>query len=321
MKLSIFLSFIIFGSFFSISSETDVMMLQVYITSEEVDSTLAEDEAVFQFHFEGLLERDSNRVVFYSIDSIEYEASMQGADFEVKTTPGMHTFMIYINSNYYEVITGGLPIASQHHDTYTVQLSYRPRHEEIITYKPVIYLYPEVETDVSISLDIYGKNPFYYPAYTDGWNVTAHPDGQLTINDEQYRYLFWEATQADHLSSIDLNEGFMVEGANATSFLESKLKAVGLTSEERADFITFWGPKIAANDLNVVRFEWNETCDKFATLNISPTPDHVYRLYIFTAPIETPLDLTPQALPTFNRKGFTAIEWGGQQSRINAPSL
>ena len=47
--------------------------------------------------------------------------------------------------------------------------------------KPVIYLYPEAETEVTVSLDYDGELTCVYPAMEDGvWTVTAAPDGTLT---------------------------------------------------------------------------------------------------------------------------------------------
>ena len=60
--------------------------------------------------------------------------------------------------------------------------------------KPVIYLYPEQETTVSVSLDYAGTLTATYPAYENGWTVTAEPDGTLyDENGDEYSYLFWEA--------------------------------------------------------------------------------------------------------------------------------
>ena len=39
--------------------------------------------------------------------------------------------------------------------------------------KPVIYLYPEQETDVRVTLDLAGELTCAYPAYGDGWSVRA----------------------------------------------------------------------------------------------------------------------------------------------------
>ena len=60
--------------------------------------------------------------------------------------------------------------------------------------KPVIYLYPEEETEVTVSLDYDGELTCVYPAFDGGtsWSVTAAPDGTLTDTAGQtYNYLYW----------------------------------------------------------------------------------------------------------------------------------
>ena len=56
----------------------------------------------------------------------------------------------------------------------------REREEEQLTLKPVIYLYPEEETDVSVTLAYDGTLTCTYPNYKTGWHVSAKPDGTLT---------------------------------------------------------------------------------------------------------------------------------------------
>ena len=83
--------------------------------------------------------------------------------------------------------------------------------------KPVIYLYPEQETTVSVSLDYAGTLTATYPAYEDGWTVTAEPDG--TLYDEsgnEYSYLFWEG---ENNTDYDFSTGFCVAGADTADFL------------------------------------------------------------------------------------------------------
>mgnify|MGYP000096168363 FL=1 len=47
--------------------------------------------------------------------------------------------------------------------------------------KPVIYLYPEAETDVTVTLDYDGELTCVYPVMNgNSWMVTASPDGTLT---------------------------------------------------------------------------------------------------------------------------------------------
>ncbi len=58
--------------------------------------------------------------------------------------------------------------------------SCNPFKEEVRTEKPVIYLYPTEETEVSVKLNLDGDLTCTYPAYNNGWSVTATPDGTLT---------------------------------------------------------------------------------------------------------------------------------------------
>ena len=56
----------------------------------------------------------------------------------------------------------------------------REREEEQLTLKPVIYLYPEEKTDISVTLAYDGTLTCTYPNYKTGWHVSAKPDGTLT---------------------------------------------------------------------------------------------------------------------------------------------
>ena len=61
--------------------------------------------------------------------------------------------------------------------------AHRPRKTPAaLDAKPVIYLYPEAETEVTVSLDYGGELTCVYPAFDGGasWSVTAAPDGTLT---------------------------------------------------------------------------------------------------------------------------------------------
>ena len=68
--------------------------------------------------------------------------------------------------------------------------------EEIPTEKPVIYLYPQVETEVHVELDFSGQLMTTYPKYNDGWDVVATPEGRLVEKDShlEYSYLFWDGS-------------------------------------------------------------------------------------------------------------------------------
>ena len=90
--------------------------------------------------------------------------------------------------------------------------------EEIMCYKPVIYLYPEEETAVSVKLTLDGELTCTYPAYGDGWLVTALPDGTLTdAKGQSYNYLYWEGETG---MEFDFSEGFCVKGEDTAVFME-----------------------------------------------------------------------------------------------------
>lgn len=299
-----------------IASAKKVIAFGAYMIKSEEDNSISEDKSVYKFNFVSINDNEKNRVVRYSIDGEESKVTLdEKKSFEIMTTPGKHVFMLFYNKGYTEVITDSLAIKAQFRNTYNVyMMKVMEEVQDVIVFKPIIYLYPEKEKEVTVELDIKGEEPFYYPEYENGWKCTAKPNGEITIGDDTYNYLFWEATEKDHLERNTLTEGFYVAGNNAMAFLEEKLTVAGFTSKEKADFITFWGPRIQSNQHNLVQFDFNETCDEYADLNITPKPDNIYRIYIKIAPLDVKINTNGQEIKTVDRTGFTVIEWGGQLS-------
>ena len=174
--------------------------------------------------------------------------------------------------------------------------------------KPVIYLYPEQETTVSVSLDYAGMLTATYPAYEDGWTVTAEPDGTLyDENENEYSYLFWEG---ENNTDYDFSKGFCVAGADTADFLREKLAEIGLTPREYNEFIVYWLPKMQDNPYNLISFQ-SEAYTDAAKLDIDPTPDSVLRVFMAWKPLGRPQNIEPQTFTPFARDGFTVVEWGG----------
>ena len=176
--------------------------------------------------------------------------------------------------------------------------------------KPVIYLYPETETEITVQLDYSGELTCTYPTYTDGWKVTAAPDGTLT--DERgktYNYLYWEGEGAEQ---YDFSQGFCVAGADTVAFLEDALAQLGLTRKEANEFIVYWLPQMEQNPYNLIAFQ-QETYTEAAKLTVTPTPDSILRVFMAWKPLEKPVDIPDQTLPIFERRGFTVVEWGGAE--------
>ena len=174
--------------------------------------------------------------------------------------------------------------------------------------KPVIYLYPEQETTVSVSLDYAGTLTATYPAYEDGWTVTAEPDGTLyDENGDEYSYLLWEG---ENNTDYDFSKGFCVAGADTADFLRKKLAEIGLTPREYNEFIVYWLPKMQDNPYNLISFQ-SEAYTDAAKLDIDPTPDSVLRVFMAWKPLHRPQTIEPQTFTSFARDGFTVVEWGG----------
>lgn len=181
---------------------------------------------------------------------------------------------------------------------------------EAVDEKPVIYLYPEEETQVSVKLTTDGGLTCTYPAYGSGWNVTAVPDGTLTDeNGQTYNYLYWEGKTS---AQYDFSKGFCVKGGDTAAFLEDALEKLGLNRREANEFIVYWLPRMQENPYNIIAFQADAYTDA-APLDITPAPDTLIRVFMAYYPSETEITIAPQELTAPQRTGFTVIEWGGTE--------
>ena len=181
----------------------------------------------------------------------------------------------------------------------------------IIFVKPIIYLYPEEETEVIVKLGRPEIVTTSYPTYTDGWRVLAQPDGTLKDLDtgRGLYALYWEGSDGE---AADIEEGFVVAADDAAAFLEEKLAALGLSDREAEEFIVYWLPIMQESPYNLVRFETMEEIDGNMPLEFSVAPDTVIRVMMDFKPLDEPVEIPEQVLPeTPARKGFTVVEWGG----------
>ena len=176
--------------------------------------------------------------------------------------------------------------------------------------KPVICLYPQETADVTVELTLDGKLTTVYPAYDDGWRVTAQPDGTLTdANGREYYCLYWEG-ESD--ADFDLSHGFCVPGSETAAFLEDALAQLGLTEREANEFIIYWLPQMEGNAYNRITFQTDAYTDA-AQLTISPAPDTLIRVFMVWQGLDTSIDIPAQTLTAPERSGFTVVEWGGSE--------
>ena len=176
--------------------------------------------------------------------------------------------------------------------------------------KPVIYLYPEHTTDVSVKVAPTGGFTVTDPPYNDGWSVRATPESELFnyADGKTYPYLFWEGHGDEYTRPT---KGFVASRADVPALLKEKLALLGLNDKESADFMEFWEPRLKAKPYVFVTFVDQPTFDTIAPLTVEPTPDTVIRVFMDYEPLDAPIAVDPLPIVTPKRTGFSVVEWGG----------
>ena len=178
--------------------------------------------------------------------------------------------------------------------------------------KPIIYLYPTEETNVTVKVGNPENLTHTYPKYENSWEVLAKPNGDLIdLKTGRNLYaLYWEG-----INTVEPNmeEGFIVKGEDTIKFLEEKLEILGLNEKEAEEFIVYWLPKLESNKYNFIRFQTMEEINKNMPLEITPKPDTIIRIVMEFKGLEKEIEVKEQKIETPNREGFTAVEWGGTE--------
>lgn len=240
-------------------------------------------------------------------------------------------------------------------------------YEEQVGGKPVIYLYSPSDVDVSVKLSLSPEWSFsaIYPVVTlkqenrqhIEWNVRTHQDGNLTERNTglDVSYLFWEAeTNSDAFprppasksQSVDVfsptsstlgdTDSIVISVDKVTVYLDKSLKALGLHTEARTSFITYWLPSILKHEYIALRFVPQLAYERAASLSISPQPDVVTRVFMLFkgirkehladwshAQIQAEKDVSwwvdvagVDLAKASDMVLFRVLEWGGMEVRI-----
>ena len=173
--------------------------------------------------------------------------------------------------------------------------------------KPAVYIYPETPGEFTVTLGL-GRGVRLTasdPVYGEGWSVSVDADGRI---DDTHDYLFYELG----MSRPDLPaEGWCLDGTQIVDELEALAARCGLNTNESAEFVDYWADRLPDNPHWLAYPVLDADLNRWATLDVTPAPDSVLRVWVFFVPSQTVRDLPVPVLPTFTREGTTVIEWGG----------
>lgn len=190
-------------------------------------------------------------------------------------------------------------------------LSWNVNQPDACWAKPVIYLYPEEKTDISVTLDWDKKILTSIPEYTNSWEVTS--DEQSNIYDKKsskiYPYLFWE----DLMSYKTPEKWFVVKKEEVSNFLDEKLSFVWLNEKEISDFKEYWIPYMQEDNYYFITFLQTKELNKIVPITINPKPDNIFRIFMDFEWIDNYREVEELKLEKFDRTWFSVVEWWGKK--------
>lgn len=280
-----------------------------------VDSTLEKNESAFQitFYVSGSAIKKQTIKMAYNNKNQDIVTDANGS-YILKLKPAKYKFQFFYSENYFEITSDSIK-SKAGCKTY-LEVYFTSSKIPVMAEKPVIYVYSKDTTNVTLKLKTDNNLSFTYPEYKDAWKVKATPSGDLLVGKNTYPYLFWEGNIHLSQNSVNTSEGFIVTKENLISFFENKLSAMGLNQKEQTDFITYWCPRMSNTESCYVRFLFNKEVDKYASLDVNPTPDNLFRVFMIwtdASKIDFNACFREQKILSTNRNGLTVIEWGGSE--------
>lgn len=329
MKLIAFVTCILIG--FSGLAETEKSKLAYRVVSDEFDKTIPAGKFVLQgFVYKEVNGKkqklgfvvlgDENLKRFGSSGAKGYFACKRSVD---------HPIVSFSLSGYRTSYFEMHDVKEQHRINIEMCLYEEDDPHQIIEEKPVLYLYSDRELQASVRVHPAGKMLFHYPEFNDSgdWKVSLNPKNDLMeVQGANYPYLFWESSKELPIQWQQKDGellGKLVSGRESTAFLEATLDQLGFNAQEKTDFITYWGPRLAAKNQVFIQFFIQDACDQFAKYEISPQPDAFNRVFmVFTAFDDLPTNFIAieQKFEPMKRVGFHVLEWGGIEFQQGFPS-
>ena len=220
------------------------------ILSNEIDESLWKKQAkiTIEVYANDVL---TTRSITYGYDDFSKSKELDvNNEFSFRIRPGEYEFAFFAEESFKEIFTKKINVEKQHH--IRIRLNFKSSIKTQTVRKPIIYLYSDKAIDCDVTVKPKGEFTFTYPVSENGtWSLNVNDNG-LTVNGDQYNYLFWEAEQTSN--PIDYEYGVILNKNEVTQYLETSLDALGFKSEEKADFITYWAPQMISHDKIFLQF-------------------------------------------------------------------
>lgn len=184
--------------------------------------------------------------------------------------------------------------------------------------KPVIYLYPPADEKVHVAITPKGILAKTIPPYPPaGWDVLAHTDGTVTVNNQTYPYLYYEAKIPDNELPVNTKTGYVSSYADLSTLFTSLLPQLGLNATEASAFSTYWLHALPHAPYYFISIVPQDVLDFISPLSISPTPDSILRVTLHFEPLDHPIPVSSPVLSSVKRGKFHITEWGGLVKRTD----
>lgn len=237
------------------------------------------------------------------------------------TVSSKDTAIFFYHESYVEIICWKYDFTGGHHVIMDFICSEKlPDGMIYIEEKPVIYAYSDERLTAKLELSNSEEFTFTYPEYHDGWEIEIGPSIKgVKVEGVDFPYLFWEGQKKDidFSSKEGIVEGFYLKTDTAVDFIQNSLIALGFNQTESTDFITYWAPRIQKHDYSSIQFLVDDQYDlEIGELKVDPVPNAKRRVYLLFEGdnVGKPkMNIEPQKLISFERKGFTILEWGGTE--------
>lgn len=187
--------------------------------------------------------------------------------------------------------------------------------------KPALYLYPEKEVNLSVTVHPNGYITESIPPHGEqGWNIVAKPDGTILehaeygVQNTEYSYLYYEAAIKN--ITVPKDRGWIKTTDQFPVFFADILPKLGLNEKESQDFLDYWLPKLTSegNRWFITLIDEDEV-NRVEPVSFSVQPDNFLRIRFYFENIDQKIisPITAYHIPNiqYERSGFTVIDWGG----------